>query len=309
MDVTDMIMKGWRDSTKKQYRSYLTRWLGFCKDREWDPLYYSVVHCLEFLLELFTKGLAYSAINTARSALSCLFDEPPLGEQPKVVRFMRSVFIQKPPKPRYDKVWDVSLVLKYLIKCSPARDLTLKQLTLKLVTLCALVTGQRCQTIHSFNLDECTIAQTKITFYISTLLKHDAPGRKQAPIVLPSFPDDNRVCVVTYIKQYIRRTRPFRSSRQLFISFTQPHKPVSKDTISRWIKTCLTNAGINTALFKPHSTRAASTSAMVKDVDLSTIMKNAGWQRESTFAKYYNKPIKKDDSKIFGRSVLAKGQQ
>ena len=163
---------------------------------------------MEFLLENFKKGLTYSAINTARSALSCLFDNPPVGEQPKVVRFMRSVFIQKPPKPRYDRVWDVSRVLKYLIKCSPAKELTLKQLTLKLVTLCALVTGQRCQTIHSFNLDECTITPSKVTFYISKLLKHDAPGRRQSPIILPSFPDDNRLCVVTYIKQYIKRTRP-----------------------------------------------------------------------------------------------------
>ena len=48
---------------------------------------------------------------------------------------------------------------------------------------------------------------------------------------------------------------------------------------------------------------------MVKDVSLSVIMKNAGWQRESTFAKYYNKPTKKDDGKSFGRFVLSKGQE
>ena len=75
-ELIEMIMLGWRDSTKKQYRSYLNRWISFCTNKGFDPSYYSVTNCLEFLFTLFKQGLSYSAINTARSALSCLFDEP-----------------------------------------------------------------------------------------------------------------------------------------------------------------------------------------------------------------------------------------
>ena len=247
--------------------------------------------CLEFLLTLFKKGLSYSALNTSRSSLSCIFDEPAIGENPKITRFMRSVFLKRPPKPRYTEMWDVSKVLKFLEKWSPSKDLSLKNLTLKVVTLCALLTGQRCQTLHSFKINECQISPTKATFYISDILKHDSPHFKQAPIVLPSYPEDKRLCIVTYIKKYIERTKPFRTSSQLFISFTKPHKPVCRNTVSRWIKCTLQKAGINTSIYKTHSTRSASTSAVQRDVDITTILKTAGWRNSSTFAKYYMKPI------------------
>ena len=58
---------------------------------------------------------------------------------------------------------------------------------------------------------------------------------------------------------YLQRTCLIRGDHnQLFISH---YKPVCKDTISRWIKRMMYEAGINTALFKSHSTRAASSSA------------------------------------------------
>ena len=42
----------------------------------------------------------------------------------------------------------------------------------------------------------------------------------------------------------------------------KPHKPVSSSTLGRWIKTVMTDSGIDTSLFKPHSVRGASTSAL-----------------------------------------------
>ena len=39
----------------------------------------------------------------------------------------------------------------------------------------------------------------------------------------------------------------------LFVSFIKPHAPVSSTTISRWIKSVLALAGVDTALFQGHS--------------------------------------------------------
>ena len=47
---------------------------------------------------------------------------------------------------------------------------------------------------------------------------------------------------------------------KVFISNVKPHKPVSKDTVARWLKNVLAQADIDVAVFKPHSTRAASAS-------------------------------------------------
>jgi hypothetical protein len=73
----------------------------------------NVSQVLEFLAELFHSGLHYSAINTARSALSTFIsiDNKPSGSHPLIIRFMKGVFEMRPAMPRYQITWDVSLVL------------------------------------------------------------------------------------------------------------------------------------------------------------------------------------------------------
>ena len=82
--------------------------------------------------------------------------------------------------------------------------------------------------------------------------------------------------MVTYFNAYIKRTKPFRKDDQLFLSYVVPHKPESKETISRWWKLKLQKAGVNTQIFKAHSTRATVTSAVQRYLDVTVIMKAAG---------------------------------
>ena len=112
--MIDMLMKGWRNNTQKQYNVYLNKWNLFCIKKKWCPQERNIKHCVDFLLHLYNSKNSYSAINTARSALSCIFDVPPIGEHSVIKRFMRSVFNTRPSKPRYTKIWDVSIGLKYL---------------------------------------------------------------------------------------------------------------------------------------------------------------------------------------------------
>ena len=86
--------------------------------------------------------------------------------------------------------------------------------------------------------------------------------------------------------------------------FPKPQKPVSTDTISRWLKTVLEKSGIDTSVFKGHSARAASASAAAKcKVPLSTILDNAGWSNAITFGRFYRKPIV-TSSKAYGQLLL-----
>ena len=75
-----------------------------------------------------------------------------MGSHPLVNRFLKAVFNARPCVPRYQSIWDTSLVLSYLKTFSPLEALNLKDLTLKLVMLIALVTGQRCQSIYLMDL-------------------------------------------------------------------------------------------------------------------------------------------------------------
>ena len=86
----------------------------------------------------------------------------------------------------------------------------------------------------------------------------------------------------------------------LFIFFIKPHAPVSSATISRWLKSVLALAGVDTASFQGHS--AASSAAKKLGVSSAEIMKVADWSRESTFVKFYHKPT---EDTSFGRTVLS----
>lgn len=59
---------------------------------------------LEFLAELFESVFGYSAINTARSALSTIvnINNVPVGQHPLVKRFMRGIFNERPVLPQYN---------------------------------------------------------------------------------------------------------------------------------------------------------------------------------------------------------------
>ena len=78
---------------------------------------------------------------------------------------------------------------------------------------------------------------------------------------------------------------------------------VSKDTISRWIRTVMMNAGLDVTTSKPHSTRSAATSKATQAcVPIQDILKQAGWSNHRTFDRFYNKPVRKESS--FAESVL-----
>ena len=102
------------------------------------------------------------------------------------------------------------------------------------------------------------------------------------------------------IKEYLKRTRLYRNNcSKLFLSFAKPHKEVTKETISRWIRIILSKAGVDTKIDGPHSVRSAA-KANVNSVPLDVILKKAGWSREKTFAIFYNKEIVNEDNFVNG---------
>ena len=121
-----------------------------------DLISCNVSEGINFLAQLYDTGISYSSINTARSALSNLMslqNWTDSGSNALVSRFMRGVFMQRPASPRYKEMWDVSIVLRYVEKWYPLKELDLKHLTFKTVMLMALSSGQRCQTINALNIN------------------------------------------------------------------------------------------------------------------------------------------------------------
>ena len=113
----NIIMASWRSGTQKQYNMYIRKWFQFSCQRKISSFQVSINDILDFLAELFENGLKYSAINSARSALSAVglvFDGFTAGAHPLVIRFFKGVYNLRPPVARYNEIWDVGIVLNYL---------------------------------------------------------------------------------------------------------------------------------------------------------------------------------------------------
>ena len=294
--ASDIIMASWRPGTKQQYSSYIRKWISFTNKRKISAIQVPVDQVLEFMTELYGLGLGYSALNTARSSLSALgisCDGFVIGKHPLVIRFLKGMFNLRPSKPRYSKIWDVSCVLNVLRKLSPCKYLSLKDLSLKLCMLIALTTAARCQSLHLLSINGIEKSSNVYKLQYEGLLKQDRPGCHTKYLELKAYPPDRRLCVITVLKEYLKRTSIIRKDcKYLFVSYVKPHNRVCRDTLSRWLKTLMSKAGIDINEFSSHSIRSAAVSkAKYASVPIDDILKVAGWSNVGTFGKFYDKKI------------------
>lgn len=282
-------------------------WWEFCKTNKYNVFSSSINEILEFLQNLLdTKTCKYGTFNSHRSALSLILPGNIANDQ-VLKRYLKGISNLRPSAPKYNVTWDTEPLLTYLRSLFPLDTLSFQSLSAKLATLLLLSTGQRMQTIHSIVLDNIISTPSGFTILITNRIKTSGIKSKQPCLNIPYFKEDNSLCVASVLKFYINKTKNLRTSDQgkLFITTRHPFSAASKETISRWVKQTMCNSGINTAIFKPHSTRHASTSkAFLKGVSLDVIRQTAGWSESSnTFARFYNRPVINNEQ--FARAVIS----
>lgn len=275
-------------------------------ERNIDPASPNLKTVTDFLSTLFDRGLGYSTINTAKSAISNIanIEGKPIGEHRTIKRYMKGIFNLKPALPKNNVTWDPQILLSHIKTLSPVATLNLKNLSMKFATLLWLLSGQRGQSILLISLKNLTLTNNHIKIRFGDILKTTRPGFQQREVTIKAYAPDRRLCIVTTAKEYLERTRTIREEQeQLFIGLQKPHKAVSRETISRWVSSTMSEAGLDMSIFSPHSLRAASTSKAQKaKVPINTILETAGWTNENTFSKYYNKPVAECGE--FGDAVL-----
>lgn len=292
------------ESSLKQYDCSWKKWWKFCKEREISFYKTEITKVIKFLTAEFDKGASYSSLNCMRSAISVILG-PEIGQNEFLKRFFKGLSRLRPPEPKYESTWDLKIVLDYFRNLNN-KNLPIEILSKKLITLLALVTGQRIQTLSLIDIRNIIIKERLIEIKIPERVKTSKPGGSQPILSLPFYEENTNICPANTLLDYIQRTKKFRNkTTRLFISFREPFKVASKQTLSRWVKDILYESGIDTSVFSAHSTRHASTSAAKrKGITFDVIRKSAGWTETSTtFTRFYNRPIVKDAS-IFGRAIL-----
>ena len=237
-------------------------------------------------------------MGTARSAISSvviLADGSTVGKNRFVSQFMKGVSVMKPVQPRYLETWDPNVLLNMFQsdEWNPSVDLELMSLTVKLAVLILLATYNRGQLILALKISRMSrVSDDEVRFKIlpSELKQGNRKNYKPEPVIFKRLADSPKICILSLLDIYLSRTCEVRNCDQLFLTTKKPHRAVSRDSVSHWVKSAMRHAGVNVDVFAPGSIRgASSTNAYLAGVPLDQILKKAGWSNETTFVKWYKR--------------------
>ena len=246
---------------------------------------------------MFASGLEYNTLGVYRAAISAFHDSVqglPVGQHPRVATFMAGVDNLRPAQPRLTFVWDIEILENHLRNLKE-KDLTWKELNKKLVALLALAEAKRASDLFLLDTRWCLIRENEVEFRLAEKPKHfRKKGRVPDPIIFRASGEE--LCPVRSLKYYLNMTRNARdneASKKLFLSHILPNKSVGCDSLRRWLKEALKDAGIDTEVFQGHSIRAATSSkAAVRGMSMKEILGMGQWSTSSMWQRFYNKEIR-----------------
>ncbi|XP_023314504.1 uncharacterized protein LOC106655370 [Trichogramma pretiosum] len=291
-------------STIKSYDAALKKWWIFVHQIKGDVYEPTTKQIMEFLQQQFDRGLSHSSLNIMRSAISLIINSD-IGNDKSLKRFFSGIAKLRPSLPKYNTTWDPKVIIDFY-SGKPANDsLTFKDLSYKLITLLAITTGHRLQTLSLIKVQNIKFYENKIEILIPDWIKTTRKNVCQPVLILPVYPPNDKICPATTLKHYLERTKSIRGSIDLlFLSINKPVKAVCKQSLSSWVKQTLTDCNVDTSTFSAHSTRHAANSAAKRlGVNIDSILQTAGWSNVATFAKFYDRPVINDNSE-FALSIL-----
>jgi hypothetical protein len=246
---------------------------------------------LEYLLHLATvKNFAWSTVGVHRSAVSSILQplaSPSVGEHPLIVRFMRALFLRRPPAIRPRWTWDVATVLACIRDWGLAPTLTLRKLTWKLAFLVAIFSARRVADLTLLHISPHYLQRTAQAAVFQPIFgaKQDRPGHQNPLVVLKRYETDLRLCPVAHLDNYLTCTESADRPPNLFLTTVLPQGIAARNTIKRWIISVLSEAGVEGSA---GSTRAAAASyALASNITLRSVLEAADWSRGTTLFRHY----------------------
>ena len=97
-------------------------------------------------MDEFKAGREYRSLNCYCWAISSThlpIQGFAVGKHPLVCRLLKGAYNLRPPQPKYSALWDVEKVLSFLRQLGANTQLSMKELTMKLAMLVALVLAHR----------------------------------------------------------------------------------------------------------------------------------------------------------------------
>lgn len=184
----------------------------------------------KFLMDEFKAGREYRSMNCYHLARSSTH-LPIQGFAVGIVSVAKRCL-----QPDSLALWDVDKVLSFLRQLGANAQLSLKELTMKLIMLLALVLAH-----HSLDLTRLSVVGISelpeaISVRLIGLAKQSHLGHAgQSSVIVASFRADPYLCPVACLRLHFSdKGLRVHNRQQLLIAMVKPHKPVLSCTTARW---------------------------------------------------------------------------
>jgi len=247
---------------------------------------------VNFLTELFDDGAAFRTLALYRSAIASLHayvGDIPVSLTQVVTDFFRAIRAERPPRPRYERLWHLEPVLRLLESWGPNADMPLPRLTKKLTFLLACANQNRASDSAAIAVSSVVIDRHGARFTV-VAPKERSSRRYDRSDMVERIEDPAR-CVVRCMETYLSRTTGFRVGvpDRLLLTTVPPIHAATPQTIAKWNLACMAAAGIDTMEFKSHSIRAVATTTAVAAGAPAWQVAHGKWASVRTMNTFYNR--------------------
>jgi site-specific recombinase XerD len=275
-------------STEKRYRGIFTLFQNYLSDVGRSLQNMEREDVLSFFQDYVDDRKAASTIRSVYSALLFHFRlhgvESFLTSNPIVQMFVDGAQRLAPPPTRKVVIWDPEIPLSFLQNRPRPSDF--RPAGQEALLLLLLATGIRVDCASK--LSHKIVKRT--TFGQIEFLLPRKTGNSN-PQVIKCFLKDPRLCPLMAIEHFLSVGKSIRKPNEPFLFISSKGTRAHIDTLRHWVNDLLNECGI---VATAGSCRSASSSAAVaRDVDIDTVLKAAGWKRESTFRRYYQRQVVK----------------
>ena len=254
--ATETLMASRSESTNKSYQSGWKMFSKWCESRDDDPNTTSVSVIINYLQELLTAGLSYNTISARVNAIQAFHaryrEKGSLRTHYSMATFLHGAYKRYMPVKDRVPSWDLPTVLQGLKRSpfEPMETIPLNLLTLKTVFLLGICSAKRIGELRSLDCRPafCSVGEGGLVLRPNPHFIPKVPSIANVEQTLEFSPfgkdvrkpegTDRALCVCRAVRIYLSRTKNFRDTDQLFVTFKKgaQGRPVSTQTIATWLK-------------------------------------------------------------------------
>ncbi len=206
------------------------------------------------------------------------------GAQKLIQMFVDGAQKLAPPPNKKVVIWDPETPLSFIN--SRPRPTEFRAAGQEALLLVLLATGMRVDCASK--LSKTVIKRAafcQIEFLLPRKTGHSGPQ------VLRRFLENQRLCPVEAIDHFQSLAKKIRKPAENFLFISSKGKRAHIDTLRHWVTDLLEECGIQASAGTCRS--ASASAAVARDVDVDVVLKAAGWKKESTFRRYYQRQVLK----------------